>query len=358
MAFGSGTLLGLGVLPIGIKWLLIGRWKPASIRAWSLGYFRFWLVKTVVVANPMAHLFIGTPLYTLYLRALGARIGRRATILTQHIPVCTDLLFIGADSLITKDTYISCYRARAGLIETGYVSVGASAFIGEHSVLDIKTAVGEGAQLGHASALLTGQMVPPGEIWHGSPAERAPDGTVYQVVPPARCGALRRAWSCVPRLLLLLAVAGPVEAGVASLLVTHSRALLALLGSPRVTSWPYYREALTGGAAVVFGLTLAGLLIVGPAGRLLSRLLQAGARLPPVRSAARRAARRHPDEQRQVLQCAAWRQLGHRGIPELPRLPAAGPCTRRARTSAWRSSTTCRRSTPSAPGRWSPTGCP
>jgi non-ribosomal peptide synthetase-like protein len=276
VAFGSSTLLGLGVLPIGIKWLLIGRWKPASIRAWSLGYFRFWLVKTVVVANPMAHLFIGTPLYTLYLRALGARIGRRATILTQHIPVCTDLLFIGADSLITKDTYISCYRARAGLIETGYVSVGASAFIGEHSVLDIKTAAGEGAQLGHASALLTGQMVPPGEIWHGSPAERAPDGTVYQVVPPARCGALRRAWSCVPRLLLLLAVAGPVEAGVASLLVTHSRALLSPLGSPRVTSWPYYREALTGGAAVVFGLTLAGLLIVGPAGRLLSRLLRPG----------------------------------------------------------------------------------
>ena len=338
VAFGSSTLLGLGVLPIGIKWLLIGRWKPASIRAWSLGYFRFWLVKTVVVANPMARLFIGTPLYTLYLRALGARIGRRATILTQHIPVCTDLLFIGADSLITKDTYISCYRARAGLIETGYVSVGASAFIGEHSVLDIKTAVGEGAQLGHASALLTGQMVPPGEIWHGSPAERAPDGTVYQVVPPARCGALRRAWSCVPRLLLLLAVAGPVEAGVASLLVTHSRALLALLGRPRVTSWPYYREALTGGAAVVFGLTLAGLLIVGPAGRLLSRLLRPGRVYPlyGLRHGVLRAVTRMSNikffnallgDSSAIAGYLSY--LGYR----------LGPCTRRARTSAWRSST-------------------
>ena len=276
VAFGAVTLLGLGVVPIALKWLLIGRWKPQSIRAWSLGYFRFWLVKTAVVANPMARLFIGTPLYSLYLRALGARIGRRATILTQHIPVCTDLLFIGADSLITKDTYISCYRARAGLIETGYVSIGAGSFIGEHSVLDIKTAVGERAQLGHASALLSGQMVPPAEIWHGSPAEEAADGAVYQVVPPARCGALRRAWSCVPRLLLLLAVAGPVEAAVASLLVTHSRVLLSRLGSPRPASWSYYRDALAGGAAVVFGLTLVGLVIVGPAGRLLSRLLEPG----------------------------------------------------------------------------------
>jgi diaminobutyrate--2-oxoglutarate aminotransferase len=276
VAFGSGTLLGLGVLPIAVKWLLIGRWRPRGIRAWSLGYFRFWLVKTVVVANPMAHTFIGTPLYNLYLRALGARIGRGATILSQHVPVCTDLLIIGAGSLITKDTYVSCYRARAGLIETGYVTIGAGSFIGEHSVIDINAALGERAQLGHASALLSGQLVPPCEIWHGSPAEQAPDGTVYQVVPPARGGGLRRAGSCAARLLLMLAVAGPLEAAVASLLVTHSRALPALLGSPPVTTWPYYREALIGGAVVVFGLTLVGLIIVGPAGRSLSRLLKPG----------------------------------------------------------------------------------
>ena len=276
VALGGITLLGFGTAPIALKWLLIGRWKPQSIRAWSLGYFRFWLVKTMVAANPMAHLCVGTPLYTLYLRALGARIGRRVTILTQHIPVCTDLLFIGAGSVITKDTYLSCYRARAGLIETGYVSIGAGSFIGEHSVLDIKTAVGERAQLGHASALLSGQLVPPAEVWHGSPAERAPDGTVYQVGPPARCGGAALAWYCAARLLIMLAVAGPLEAAVASLLVTHSRALPALLGSPRVTSLSYYREALVGGAAVVFGLTLAGLIIVGPAGRLLSRLLKPG----------------------------------------------------------------------------------
>ena len=273
VAFGSGTLFGLGVLPIAVKWLLIGRWKPRSIRAWSFAYFRFWLVKTVVVANPMARLFIGTPLYALYLRALGARVGRGATILTQHIPVCTDLLTIGAGSLITQDTYISCYRARTGMIETGHVILGAGSFIGRHSVLDINTALGERAQLGHASALLSGQLVPPGEIWHGSPAERAPDGTVYQVVPPARSGALRRAWFCVTRVLLMLAVAGPLEATVASLLLTHSRALP---DSPPVTSWPYYLEALIAGAALVFGLTMAGLIIVGPAGRLLSRLLKPG----------------------------------------------------------------------------------
>ena len=58
-----------------------------AIRAWSLAYVRFWIVKTLIVANPLARLFVGTPLYSLYLRALGARIGRRVVILTQHVPV-------------------------------------------------------------------------------------------------------------------------------------------------------------------------------------------------------------------------------------------------------------------------------
>ena len=39
-------------------------------------------------------------------------------------------------------------------------------------MLDIGTAMGDGAQLGHASSLHAGQAVPAGERWHGSPAQR------------------------------------------------------------------------------------------------------------------------------------------------------------------------------------------
>ena len=41
--------------------------------AWR--YLRFWLVKTLIRTNPLV-LFAGSPLYLLYLRALGAKIGR------------------------------------------------------------------------------------------------------------------------------------------------------------------------------------------------------------------------------------------------------------------------------------------
>ena len=93
------------------------------------------------------------------------------------------------------------YRAHAGRIQTGAVTIGRDVFIGEKSVLDINTAMGDKAQLGHASSLHSGGWVPAGERWHGSPAQ--PTAVDYLRVPPVRCGAFRRAsagfslcWRC------------------------------------------------------------------------------------------------------------------------------------------------------------------
>ena len=288
VVFGGGGLLAMGILPVLAKWLLIGRWKPRRIRAWGLAYFRFWLVKTMIVANPLARLLLGTPLYAAYLRALGARVGRRVVIFTQHVPVCTDLLTIGAGSVIRKDTYLSGYRARAGAIETGAVTIGAGVFVGEHAVLDIGTALGDGAQLGHASALLTGQAVPAGECWHGSPAEPAGPGDDYRTVGPARCGALRRAGYSLTRLLLVLGVAGPAAAAVISLLVSRPPLLAGALSRVDTAGWagPLSRADTAGWAlpvavlavtaAAFLGAILAGLVIAGTVPRLLSRALAPG----------------------------------------------------------------------------------
>ena len=78
--------------------------------------------------------------------------------------------------MIRKDCYLNGYRVRSGVIETGAVTVGAGAFVGEQTVLDIDTVLGDGAQLGHASALHAGQVVPAGQCWHGSPAQPADPG--------------------------------------------------------------------------------------------------------------------------------------------------------------------------------------
>src|SRR2546425_6145359 len=143
----------VSAVPMAAKWVLVGRWKARQIRFWSLAYVRFWIVKTLIRSSPAARLFIGTPLYVLYLRALGAKIGSGVMIFSRRVPLCTDLLRIGAGSVIRREAIFNCYRAQAGRIEIGPVTLGRDVFVGERSVLDINTCLGDGAQLGHASAL-------------------------------------------------------------------------------------------------------------------------------------------------------------------------------------------------------------
>src|SRR5438105_731218 len=220
-------LLVVCLLPILVKWMLIGRWKPGQIRIWSLAYLRFWIVKTLVQSNPWALLFTGSPLYVLYLRALGAKIGPGVAIFSRRTPICTDLLTIGAGTVIRKESFFLCYRAQAGRIETGTVTLGRDVFIGEKAVLDVNTSMGDGAQLGHTSALHSGQAVPDGERWHGSPAQRTEVN--YLRVAPARCGTLRRASFCAFTLLVICLLYLPLMQGCLALLLAVSPSLATVL---------------------------------------------------------------------------------------------------------------------------------
>ena len=85
------------------------------------------------------------------------------------------------------------------MIQTGPVTLGKDVFVGEETVLDIETSMGDGAQLGHASSLHAGQAVPAGERWHGSPAQRTdgglPDGRRRAAAAPC-AGPSTRPCSC------------------------------------------------------------------------------------------------------------------------------------------------------------------
>lgn len=263
---GGGIVVAAVLLPIFAKWTLIGRWTPRRIHVWSLAYVRFWIVKTLLTANPFTRLMVGTSLYGLYLRALGARVGPGAVIFTRHVPVCTDLLSIGRNSVVLKEAYLNGYRARAGTIEVGGITLGEDAFVGERSVLDIETTLQDGAQLGHASGLHAGQVVPTRACWHGSPAEPADDGYDYRRAPGASCSSLRRATHSAMRLLSLFVIVGPLVALTETVLVTHSSILdhLSCAYAPVV------------GATEVVGLLLAALLVSSTIPRLLTRALKPG----------------------------------------------------------------------------------
>ena len=272
--FGGGTLVSISVLPIVAKWILVGRWKPQQIRVWSLGYFRFWLVKTMIRFNPLALIMVGSPLYVLYLRALGARVGKGVALFSPTVPVCTDLLTIGDGTVVGKGASLTCYRARAGLIEIGPVILGRDVVVSEATVLDIETSMGDGAQLGHASSLHSGQAVPAGERWHGSPARQA--DVDYRMGQHVDCGTGRRVLYAVWQVLAVILVSLPVMIGATIFLALEVPRIPALLDSAVLhpAGSAFYVEALSASLVVTVGGIIVGLLFVGSVPRLLNRAIK------------------------------------------------------------------------------------
>ncbi len=219
---GGGAVVAAAVLPVLAKWLLVGRWGVVEFPVWGPAYLRFWTVKTLLRTNPLM-LAVGTPLYAVYLRALGADIGPGALILSRHLPACTDLLTVGAGAVIRRDAFFTCYQAEAGRIRTGTVTIGARAHVGEAAVLGLGVVVDDDAWLGHSSSLGDGETLV---------ARAAAPGGVVGPPTTGRRPLLYTVAQLVTTFLVSLPLSFGLVAGIASLVggATYGEVLLIAVG--------------------------------------------------------------------------------------------------------------------------------
>ena len=201
------VFFGMSGFAILAKWALIGRWKQESFPIWSLRYFRFWVVKSLIRTAPVV-LFRGSPLYTLYLRLLGAKLGRNTVVECRFVPVCTDMISIGDNTIIRKESVLLGYHAQAGYIHIGPVTIGRDSFVGVGSTVDINTQMGDRSQLGHSSTLMSGQVIPKDEHYHGSPAVRTTAN--YCPVETRQLSRLRHVLFEIYQLVALFAFVTPL----------------------------------------------------------------------------------------------------------------------------------------------------
>jgi non-ribosomal peptide synthetase-like protein len=149
-------------------------------------------------------------------------------------------------------------------------------FVGEQTVIDIDTSMGDGSQLGHSSSLHSGQAVPAGEHWHGSRAQRT--DVEYRRVGTAGSNSLRKVGYTVLQLLTMLLVGLPLAIGGAVVLFTQVPQLGALLdpGPMAFTTWTFYRDALVASVVVFIGLLVVGLLVLVVVPRMLNLAITPG----------------------------------------------------------------------------------
>lgn len=175
-ALGSGVvLLAAGAIAGGAavvaKWLLVGRIRVAERPLWSSFVWRNEVCEAFVetVAAPwFARAATGTPVLNLWLRALGASIGRGVWCETYALPEA-DLVTLGAGAAVNRGCVVQTHLFHDRIMRTGAVVLESGATLGPHSVALPAARLGAGATIGPASLVMRGDHVPPSTRWHGNP---------------------------------------------------------------------------------------------------------------------------------------------------------------------------------------------
>ena len=158
------------LVPIAVKWLVIGRYKPGTYPLWGTYFFRWWFVTTIEAAVPVGYL-TGTPLLNIYFRLMGAKIGRNVHLGSDSFAIY-DLVSLGDDSSINADSNLLGYTIGDGCLKIGRIAIGKRCFVGTRAALREDTVMEDDAALEDLSLLSSGAKISSGEIWSGSPAQK------------------------------------------------------------------------------------------------------------------------------------------------------------------------------------------
>jgi non-ribosomal peptide synthetase-like protein len=180
--------IAFGVLA---KWLLLGRVRPARIRAWSFAHLRHWAAVRCVALMPW-ELIEAIGLAPAVLSLLGARIGRGVHI---HRGVRLneggwDLITLEDGATIGQDACLRAVELESGSIVLGPVTVRRNA------TLETRAGLSPGAELGEGSILRALSNLQPGPrhdhaILDGVPARPIAPAPPPPAVAPAPHVALR-----------------------------------------------------------------------------------------------------------------------------------------------------------------------
>ena len=165
----AGALAGL--IAVAAKWLVIGRIRAVEHPLWSSFVWRNEVSDTFVetVAAPwFARAATGTPVMNLWLRALGASIGRGVWCETYWLPEA-DLVSLGAGATVNRGCVVQTHLFHDRIMRMDSVVLEAGSTLGPHCVALPAARLGAGATVGPGSLVMRGDEVPPSTRWQGNP---------------------------------------------------------------------------------------------------------------------------------------------------------------------------------------------
>ena len=170
-------LIGAGffaaLVTVLMKWLCVQQIKAGDHALFS-GFVWFnelqdQFVETVAGPWFLAHT-LGTGSLNIFLRALGAKIGRGAWMDSYWLPEA-DLVRIGRGATVGPGCVVQTHLFQDRVMSLDEVTVAEGATMGPHSVALPAAALAKNAAVGPASLVMRGDHVPPNTRWQGNPIE-------------------------------------------------------------------------------------------------------------------------------------------------------------------------------------------
>ncbi len=169
------VLLAAGAVAAGAstvaKWAIVGTIRAGEQPLWSSFVWRTEVSDTfteMVAAPWFARAAAGTPALAVWLRSLGATIGRGVWCDSYWLPE-PDLVTLGDASTVNRGCVVQTHLFHDRIMSMDTVELEAGATLGPHSVVLPASTLGAHATVGPASLVMRGETVPVGSRWSGNP---------------------------------------------------------------------------------------------------------------------------------------------------------------------------------------------
>ena len=158
-------------LTTAVKWLVVGPIRAGQQPLWSSFVWRTEVADTFteMVAGPwFANPNTGTPALALWLRSLGAKIGRGVWCETYWLPE-PDLVTLGDGATVNRGCVVQTHLFHDRIMSMDAVEIERGGTLGPHSIVLPGATIGAHATIGPASLVMRGESVPKGSRWSGNP---------------------------------------------------------------------------------------------------------------------------------------------------------------------------------------------
>jgi non-ribosomal peptide synthetase-like protein len=172
----GGLLLGCGLAACTIttlaKWLLTPNIRPGHQHPlWSSFVWRNELADTFIqsLAVPwFVSMCYGTPFLNMWMRSLGAKIGR-GVWLDSHLLPEAELIHLEDGATVNRGSVLQTHLFHDRLMRLDTVHLEAGATLGPYAISLPGTTIGTGTTVAPTSLVMRGEQIPAGTRWHGNP---------------------------------------------------------------------------------------------------------------------------------------------------------------------------------------------